>query len=124
MKRLLAALGICTLTLAAQDYPAGQLKRLSVPIATSPSPLSVAALEIEREGDYPAILHLKGSVEIKTPVCVNAGPGNCHALRRIRRAPRRCRRISTRIRARPKPAAMSGDARKVVVGCCHATTWG
>ncbi len=76
MKRMLAALGICTLTLAAQDYPAGQLKRLSVPIATSPSPLSVAALEIEREGEYPAILHLKGRVEIKTPVCVNAGPGN------------------------------------------------
>jgi|KBSMisStaDraftv2_1062788.scaffolds.fasta_scaffold2571071_1 hypothetical protein len=76
MKRLFAALAICTLPLAAQNYPPGQIKRLSVPIATSPAPLSVAALEIEREGEYPAILHLKGRVEIKTPVCVNTGPGN------------------------------------------------
>ena len=51
-------------------------QRLSVPTATNPAPFSVAALEIEREGEYPAIIHLKGSVEIKTPVCVNAGPGN------------------------------------------------
>jgi hypothetical protein len=76
MKRLLAAIAVCTLSLAAQDYPAGQIKRLSVPTTTNPSPLSVAALEIEREGEYPAILHLKGRVEIKTPVCVNTGPGN------------------------------------------------
>ena len=74
MKRSLAALAVCTLTLIAQDYPAGQLKRLSVPTTTSMRPISVAALDIEREGLYPAIIHLKRSVEIKTPVCLKAGP--------------------------------------------------
>ena len=39
-------------------------------------PLSVAALGIEREGDYPAVIHLKGSVEIKTPVCTKEGQGS------------------------------------------------
>ena len=80
MKRSLAALALCTLTLAAQDYPAGEMKRLSVPTTTSVQPLSVAALDIEREGLYPSIIHLKGSVEIKTPVCVKAVQGgalNC-----------------------------------------------
>ena len=76
MIRFLAALTVCTLTLAAQDYPAGQLKRLSVPTTTSLTPLSVAALDIEREGLYPSVIHLKGSVEIKTPVCVKAGPAS------------------------------------------------
>jgi lipopolysaccharide assembly outer membrane protein LptD (OstA) len=76
MKRSLAALAVCTLTLAAQDYPAGEMKRLSVPTTTSLTPLSVAAREIEREGLYPSVIHLKGSVEIKTPVCVKAGQGS------------------------------------------------
>ncbi len=31
---------------------------------------------IEREGDYPAVIHLKGSVEIKTPVCTKEGQGS------------------------------------------------
>ena len=76
MMRFLAAIAVCTVALTAQDYPAGQLKRLSVPTTTNVSPMSVAALGIEREGDYPAIIHLKGSVEIKTPVCTKAGPGS------------------------------------------------
>jgi len=73
MKRSLAALAVCALTLAAQDYPAGQLKRLQVPTTTGVRPISVAALDIEREGLYPATIHLKGSVEIKTPICLAAG---------------------------------------------------
>ena len=76
MKRLLCGLTLCLLTLTAQDYPAGQMKRLSVPTKTSVNPISVAALAIEREGDYPAIIHLKGNVEIKTPVCVKPGQGS------------------------------------------------
>jgi lipopolysaccharide assembly outer membrane protein LptD (OstA) len=76
MIRFLAVVAVCTLALTAQDYPSGQLKRLSVPTTTNVSPISVAALGIEREGDYPAIIHLKGSVEIKTPVCTKAGQGN------------------------------------------------
>ena len=70
MIRSLAALAVCTLTLAAQDYPAGQLKSLTVPTTNNAKPLSVAAMEIVREGQYPAVIHLKGSVEIRTPVCV------------------------------------------------------
>ncbi|MGD0777130.1 MAG: hypothetical protein ABSC05_30285 [Candidatus Solibacter sp.] len=76
MRRSLAVLAVCTLTLAAQDYPAGEMKRLSVPTTTNAKPLSVAAREIEREGLYPSVIHLKGSVEIRTPVCVKAGQGS------------------------------------------------
>jgi hypothetical protein len=76
VKLSLAVLAVCTLALTAQDYPAGQLKRLSVPTTTNVNPISVAALGIEREGQYPGIIHLKGSVEIKTPVCVKAGQGS------------------------------------------------
>jgi lipopolysaccharide assembly outer membrane protein LptD (OstA) len=39
--------------------------------------MSVAALGIEREGDYPAVIHLKGRVEIKTPVCTKEGVLHC-----------------------------------------------
>jgi hypothetical protein len=76
MKWSLTAFAVCTLTLTAQDQPAGQLKHLSVPTRTNVNPISVAALAIEREGEYPAIIHLKGSVEIKTPVCLKAGQGS------------------------------------------------
>jgi lipopolysaccharide assembly outer membrane protein LptD (OstA) len=75
MKRFFAALAVCTLALTAQNQPTGQLKHLSVPTRTNVNPISVAAVNIEREGEYPAIIHLKGSVEIKTPVCLKGGPG-------------------------------------------------
>jgi hypothetical protein len=76
MKRLLAALLTCAWSLTAQDPPAGQLMRLSVPTASTLRPVSVTALNIERGPDYPSIIHLKGSVEIKTPICVLTGPNN------------------------------------------------
>jgi lipopolysaccharide assembly outer membrane protein LptD (OstA) len=76
MKLSLAALAVCTLALTAQDNPAGQLKHLSVPTATSVRPVSVAAMEIERPLPYSSIIHLKGGVEIRTPVCLRSGPGN------------------------------------------------
>jgi len=76
MKLSLAALVFCTLALTAQDYPASQLKHLSVPTLTSVRPVSVVALHIERAPEYPSIVHLKGSVEIKTPVCLNVGKGS------------------------------------------------
>ena len=103
MKRSLAALAVCTLALAAQDYPAGELKRLSVPTTTSAQPLSIAALEIEREGPYPSLVHLKGSVEIRTPVCVKAGPGsalNCAGYLVLRAAAADFQEDSGRIEAR------------------------
>jgi hypothetical protein len=76
MKRFFVALMVCTLPLIAQNQLTVQLKHLSVPTRTNVNPISVAALAIEREGEYPAIIHLKGSVEIKTPVCVKAGQGS------------------------------------------------
>jgi lipopolysaccharide assembly outer membrane protein LptD (OstA) len=75
MKLSLAALAVCALALTAQDYPTGQLKHLPIPSAHGRG-VSVAAMEIERGAEYPTIVHLKGSVEIKIPVCVVTGPGN------------------------------------------------
>ena len=77
------ALLLFALTVNAQDYPAGQLKHLSVPIAGSVQPLAVAAIEISREGvQYPSVIHLKGNVEIKMPVCVTIGPGSAQSCAR------------------------------------------
>lgn len=75
MKLYVAALAVCTLALPAQEYPAGQPKHLTVPTATSVRPVSVSALSIERGAEYPSIIHLKGSVEIKTPVCIRQASG-------------------------------------------------
>jgi hypothetical protein len=79
MKISIATL-MCTFAISAQNYPTGQLKHISVPIASSAQPLAVAAMEIDRELQYPSVIHLKGAVEIKMPVCVVTGPGtaqNC-----------------------------------------------
>lgn len=74
MKMWLTAL-VCAVLLAAQNYPAGERKHLSVPIPSSAQPLVVAAIEIDREGQYPSVVHLKGDVEIRIPVCIVTGPG-------------------------------------------------
>ena len=75
MKMSIAAL-VFTVAVSAQDFPVGQLKHISVPIAKSAQPLAVAAIQIEREGvHYPSVVHLKGAVEIRMPVCVVTGPG-------------------------------------------------
>jgi lipopolysaccharide assembly outer membrane protein LptD (OstA) len=74
MKWFLALAGTAAVALLAQTGPARGIKHLWVPTSTSVRPSSVSAAEVEREGDYPAVIHLKGSVEIKTPVCVASGP--------------------------------------------------
>jgi len=66
---------VCAVVLAAQNYPAGERKHLSVPIASSAQPLVVAAMEMERGVHYPSVIHLRGDVEIRMPVCVVTGPG-------------------------------------------------
>ena len=46
------------------------------PVNGAPRPASLSANEIERGGHYPSIVHLKGAVEIKSPVCLSVGkPG-------------------------------------------------
>jgi hypothetical protein len=69
------ALALCTLTLAAQEA-----KHVTVPTTTNVQPLRVTAQEITREvareQPFSSVLHLKGAVEIKTPVCLQTGPNN------------------------------------------------
>ncbi|MCU1233014.1 MAG: hypothetical protein JWP63_981 [Candidatus Solibacter sp.] len=73
--KLCLALAICSLTLAAQE-----MQHVTVPTTTSVRPVDVSAHEIVREvagqQPYSSVLHLKGSVEIKTPVCLEAGANN------------------------------------------------
>jgi lipopolysaccharide assembly outer membrane protein LptD (OstA) len=57
----------------AQDYPAGTVKHLSVATLHGNRPVSVQAINIERGMRYGEVIHLKGNVEIKTPVCLAAG---------------------------------------------------
>ena len=66
---------VCAVSLSAQNNPAGERKHLSVPTASGARPLAVAATEIDRGAHYPAVIHLKGDVEIRMPVCVVTGPG-------------------------------------------------
>jgi lipopolysaccharide assembly outer membrane protein LptD (OstA) len=61
------------LLLLAFLLPAQELKHLSVPTTTSIRPLDVAALDVQRESQ---VWHLKGAVEIKTPVCLVVDPSN------------------------------------------------
>jgi lipopolysaccharide assembly outer membrane protein LptD (OstA) len=75
VKLPLAAFSVCALAFAAQDNPADQRKHLSVPTTTYVRPVSVAAAQIERGPQYPSIIHLKGDVEIRTPVRVATGTG-------------------------------------------------
>jgi hypothetical protein len=65
--KLCLAVALALSTLAAQE-----IKHLSVPAVTSPRPLDVSA----RELPYDSVIHLKGSVEVKTPVCVRTGPNS------------------------------------------------
>lgn len=48
-------------------------KHLTVPPANGARPADITAFEIERGERYPSTVHLKGGVEIRTPVCIPAG---------------------------------------------------
>ena len=61
--------------LSGQDRYAGGRKHLSVPIESSAQPFVVTAKEIDRGAEYPSVIHLRGDVEIRMPVCVTTGPG-------------------------------------------------
>jgi lipopolysaccharide assembly outer membrane protein LptD (OstA) len=65
----------CAVLLAAQNFPAGEPKHLSVPVGSSAQPFVLAAIEIDRGVQYPSVVHLKGDVVIRMPVCVVTGPG-------------------------------------------------
>jgi hypothetical protein len=78
MKLLLAALLASAATVAAQDRRA-ELKHQYITTADSLQPIALSALEIQRALPYDGVVHLKGSVEIKTPVCLATGPGTAHS---------------------------------------------
>ena len=78
MKRLvimLVPLALVTLLPPAtgQDI---QLKHLFVSSPNRNMGASVSALNIERGVDYPSVIRLRGSVEIKLPVCIRTRPEN------------------------------------------------
>ena len=70
------ALGLATLLIAnPQSQPAGELKHLVVPLEGASHNIQLTAQSIDRiDGRYPSIVRLKGSVEIKSPVCIQPDP--------------------------------------------------
>ena len=70
-----AALTVSAAALVAQSPPV-EVKHLTVPDSTEGRAPVVSALEIVRDLPYNGIDHLKGDVEIKTPVCVSIGPNH------------------------------------------------
>jgi hypothetical protein len=65
-----AALIICASAIG-QDATS-ELKHTVVPL-NGTRWVSAAAVSVERTGDYPGVVSLKGKVEMKVPVCVPAG---------------------------------------------------
>ena len=57
----------------AQDKEVAELKHVTTTPLNAMRPASMAAISIERGTQYPSVIRLKGSVEIKTPVCLPVG---------------------------------------------------
>jgi hypothetical protein len=57
----------------AQQGGAGELKHVMSAPLNALLPASLTALSIERSTQYPGLVRLRGSVEIKTPVCLPIG---------------------------------------------------
>jgi hypothetical protein len=55
---------------AAMAQEAPQLKHLTVAPANSNRPVAMSALSIQRGANYPSVIELRGSVEIRTQVCL------------------------------------------------------
>ena len=75
MKCTLAVFAFCALALMAQDRPS-DAKHLAVLTDASPQPVRFRAQEIVRDLPAPGLVHLKGDVEIRTPICIATGPGS------------------------------------------------
>jgi hypothetical protein len=56
-----------------QEKEAAELKHVTTTPLNAMRPASMAALSIERGTQYPSVIRLKGTVEIKTPVCIPVG---------------------------------------------------
>jgi hypothetical protein len=55
---------------------AQEQKHMMTVAANGEWPTTLTAFEIERFGQYPSAVHLKGAVEIKSPVCFRVGKSN------------------------------------------------
>jgi hypothetical protein len=70
----IGALAAFVFVALAQQTVDTELKHLTVPIMTGDRPVVATALSIERGSAYPSAIQLRGSVEIKTPICFAAEP--------------------------------------------------
>lgn len=52
---------------------AQEQKHMMTAVVNAEWPTTLTAFEIERVGQYPSAVHLKGAVEIKSPVCFRVG---------------------------------------------------
>ena len=74
MKLFFATVMLTMLPPATGQDTSGELKHVMVPPLAGNKSTLVSALNVERGVDYPSVIHLKGSVEIRTPVCLPVGP--------------------------------------------------
>ncbi len=87
--KLLALVAAVGLAAVAQEAPES-MKHLSVAPqdGSANGQATVSARSIEREGGYPALIRLKGDVEIRTPVCFKTGKSTdetvCHGYTVVR----------------------------------------
>ena len=51
-----------------------ELQHLTVTIPAGAHPVYISAREIQRSPAYPGLVHAKGQVEIRSPVCLPVGP--------------------------------------------------
>jgi hypothetical protein len=70
------ASGIIPPSMMAQENRSGELKHITAAPQNGSRPVSLTALSIVRGAQYPTVISLKGSVEIKTPVCLPSGKNN------------------------------------------------
>jgi hypothetical protein len=63
---------VCALMLMPPAYgqDSTDLKHVTVPTLHGVRPVSLSAVSIERGATFPSVVELKGSVEIRTPVCL------------------------------------------------------
>jgi hypothetical protein len=73
MKLRASAASVAFLTLAMGQETAPGLKHVMVAPRNGSRPAALSALNIERGVEYPSVVRLRGSVEIRTPFCLPAG---------------------------------------------------
>ena len=60
-------------SILAEEHGSAELKHLTAAPLNASRPVSLTAASIVRGARYPSVISLKGSVEIKAPVCLPTG---------------------------------------------------